>query len=124
MELWFLPRHSDAYLAVEGRAQANVDSVRVQCESAQVLEEDAASEEEEGKVAQAVLEQARSSGSAREAMDPAYTQLFLLKYVCSHPECYGTLVPQSLGSDVHVCNVCSKARTEAQFIAELEAELA
>lgn len=99
-------------------------TVAVQCESAQVLEEDAASEEEEGKVAQAVLKQARSNGSAREAIDPAYTQLFLLKYVCSHPGCYGTMVPQSLGSDVHVCNVCSKARTDAQFIAELEAELA
>lgn len=74
-------------------------------------------------MAQGVLQAAQATGGDREAMDPVYLQIFLVKYLCSQPGCFGTLVPQALGSTVHACNVCCKARTEAEFIAELETEL-
>lgn len=52
--------------------------------------------------------------------DASYIQLFILKYTCPKPECYGTLAPVQ-GTDVYECNVCSGRRTEAEFMRELEA---
>lgn len=54
-------------------------------------------------------------------LDPTYLQLFLLKYVCPAPGCYGTLAPGApgCGSGTHVCAVCGQGRSEADFLAEL-----
>ncbi len=62
-------------------------------------------------------------------MDPTYLQLFLLKYVCPEPQCFGTLAPlvplapgggAGPGGEVLECNVCGAHRTEAQFLQDLE----
>ena len=64
--------------------------------------------------------------------DPAYISLFLLKYVCPRQGCLGTLAPLAEcvaaaaaagGADeaVYECNMCGGRRTEAEFLAELEA---
>jgi hypothetical protein len=64
-------------------------------------------------------------------LDPTYLQLFLLKYVCAQPGCFGTLAPlppaaadgmMSCGeaAGVHECNVCGALRSEAEFLQELE----
>jgi hypothetical protein len=53
--------------------------------------------------------------------DPAYIGLFLLKYVCPGPDCFGTLAPAGPGSDRYECNMCGLARTEAEFLAQLPA---
>jgi hypothetical protein len=52
--------------------------------------------------------------------DASYIQLFILKYTCPKPKCYGTLAPV-MGTDVYECNVCSGRRSEAEFMKELEA---
>lgn len=49
-----------------------------------------------------------------------YLQIFLLKYLCPSEGCFGTMAP-CLGSDMHECSVCGRQRSEAQFLAELEA---
>ena len=56
--------------------------------------------------------------------DPAYISLFLLKYVCPAEGCYGTLAPLPPGAgagDQYECNMCGRRRSEAEFMAELEA---
>ena len=58
------------------------------------------------------------------AADQAYISVFLLKYMCPHIDCEGTMVPVFEDSDQTLrCNVCSAARTEAQFLAELESDV-
>ena len=52
-------------------------------------------------------------------LEPTYLHLFLLKYVCPQPGCFGTLAP-GVGTDVFSCNICGQQRSEAQFLAELE----
>jgi hypothetical protein len=39
-------------------------------------------------------------------MDPAYLQIFLLKYICSPAPVAGTLAPQCVSETVQVCNIC------------------
>ena len=56
-----------------------------------------------------------------EGADAGYIQVFLLKYVCPQADCFGTLVPTHPGSTVQECNMCGCRRTEAQFLANLEA---
>lgn len=56
-----------------------------------------------------------------ERADASYIQVFLLKYVCPQADCFGTMVPSQPGSSVHVCNMCGCQRSEAQFLADLEA---
>lgn len=69
--------------------------------------------------------QAAGDGAAEAAptsgVDAGYIHIFLLKYVCPQPGCYGTLAPAAPGADVYACNMCGAARTEAEFLAELEA---
>jgi hypothetical protein len=57
------------------------------------------------------------------AMGPTYLHLFLLKYACARKGCTGgTLAPVAPGAGgVLRCNACGGERTEAQFLAELEA---
>lgn len=55
--------------------------------------------------------------------DAAYINIFLLKYVCPREACRGTLAPLAPPGrpDVLECNMCGGQRTEAEFLAELEA---
>ena len=65
-------------------------------------------------------------------LESTYLQLFLLKYMCPVPGCFGTLAPlMTTGAGaaaeggapdegVHECNVCGGRRSEAQFLQELE----
>ncbi|KAF6257373.1 hypothetical protein COO60DRAFT_1233872 [Scenedesmus sp. NREL 46B-D3] len=55
----------------------------------------------------------------QEALDPAYLSLFMLKYVCPHEGCFGTMAALQ-GSDVCECSVCGALRSEAEFLAGLE----
>lgn len=57
----------------------------------------------------------------QQAVDAGYINIFLLKYVCPRPGCYGTLAPVAPGADALECNMCGGRRTEAEFLAELEA---
>lgn len=52
-------------------------------------------------------------------MSPTYVHLFLLKYVCPKTDCEGTLVPDMI-TGLFSCNTCDFARTEAEFIEELD----
>ncbi len=65
--------------------------------------------------------EAEMMGDAEERADAGYIQVFLLKYVCPQGDCFGTLVPTQPGSSVQECNMCGCRRTEAQFLADLEA---
>lgn len=56
-----------------------------------------------------------------DVADAGYIHVFLFKYVCPREGCGGTLAPLPGQSDVMQCNVCDKRRTEAEFLAELEA---
>ncbi|PRW33731.1 Histone-lysine N-methyltransferase ASHR2 [Chlorella sorokiniana] len=58
---------------------------------------------------------------AEQAVDAGYINIFLLKYVCPRSGCYGTLAPAAPGADVLECNMCGGRRSEAEFLAELEA---
>jgi len=53
--------------------------------------------------------------------DAGYINVFLLKYVCPQADCFGTMVPNGPASSLHKCNMCGFRRTEAQFLADLEA---
>ncbi|GLC36920.1 hypothetical protein PLESTM_000518500 [Pleodorina starrii] len=53
-------------------------------------------------------------------LEPTYLRLFLLKYMCSAPGCFGTAAPPKPGSTVLECNVCGRARSEKEFLRELE----
>jgi hypothetical protein len=63
-------------------------------------------------------------GDDRGPLEPTYLQLFLLKYMCPREGCFGTMaaVPGGAGAGgACECNVCGGVRTEAEFLAELEA---
>ncbi|KAL4419948.1 hypothetical protein ABPG75_007046 [Micractinium tetrahymenae] len=72
---------------------------------------------------------AAAAGAAgqEQQVDPAYINLFLLKYVCPREGCYGTLAPLpgqpagQPGGPLFECNMCGGRRSEAEFLAELEA---
>ena len=65
-------------------------------------------------------------------LESTYLQLFLLKYMCPVPGCFGTLAPLMMAGagaaaeggapdeGVHECNVCGGRRSEAQFMQVLE----
>lgn len=55
----------------------------------------------------------------QEPLEPTYLQLYLLKYVCPEPGCFGTLAPPQPGTDVLQCSVCNAVRSEADFMADL-----
>jgi hypothetical protein len=73
--------------------------------------------EEAAAAEQPVQQRAGEDGPA----EPSYIQVFILKYTCPRPRCYGTLAPCGVGSDVYECNFCGGRRTEAEFMLELEA---
>lgn len=54
-------------------------------------------------------------------LEPTYLQLFLLKYVCATPACFGTCAPTAPGSGQLVCSVCGVTRSEDDFLADLGA---
>ncbi|KAL4420349.1 hypothetical protein ABPG77_006156 [Micractinium sp. CCAP 211/92] len=70
---------------------------------------------------------AGQEGQQQQQADPAYINLFLLKYVCPREGCYGTLAPLPgqpagrPGGPLFECNMCGGRRSEAEFLAELEA---
>lgn len=86
-----------------------------------------------GGSADAMQEAAPADGQAFEAAgaaaaaeqpqaDAAYIHIFLLKYVCPRGACRGTMAPLSPQQpDVLECSLCGGRRTEAEFLAELEA---
>jgi len=57
-------------------------------------------------------------------LDPTYLQLYLLKYVCPIPSCFGTMAPVGPGVSLHECAVCGHTRSEEQFLQELEGPIA
>jgi len=59
-------------------------------------------------------------GVAAGGCTDEYIDLFLMKYVCPRPECFGTMAPLR-GSDATQCSMCGHARSEAEFLAEVQA---
>ncbi|GIL75147.1 hypothetical protein Vretifemale_4926 [Volvox reticuliferus] len=53
-------------------------------------------------------------------LEPTYLRLFLLKYMCAAPGCFGTAAPVKPGSTLLECNVCGCTRSEQEFLRELE----
>ncbi|GIL51020.1 hypothetical protein Vafri_6979 [Volvox africanus] len=53
-------------------------------------------------------------------LEPTYLRLFLLKYMCAAPGCFGTAAPVKPGSTLLECNVCGRTRSEREFLRELE----
>ena len=66
-------------------------------------------------------EEQGAAGSGGEGVDPAYISIFLLKYVCPEAGCHGTLAPAAPAAQLFECSMCSARRSEAEFLAELEA---
>jgi len=62
-----------------------------------------------------------AEGAPGAPLEPAYLHLFLLKYVCPAGECGGTMAATP-GGGACVCSVCGTVRSDAQFLADLEAE--
>lgn len=60
-------------------------------------------------------------GVSPDVADAGYVHVFLSKYVCPRGGCGGTAAP--LPTDPHTlqCNVCGGTRTEAEFLAALDA---
>ena len=102
------------------------------------IEYDDDDEQEGGRGGDHGMEEVGGSGDARAAATAAapmgeeqqqqegevgagYVNIFLLKYVCPRRACYGTLAPLAPGADVAECNMCGARRSEAEFLAELEA---
>lgn len=54
-------------------------------------------------------------------LEPQYLRLFLLKYLCPAPSCFGTMAPRTPGDSTLQCAKCGGLRSDAEFIAELEA---
>lgn len=59
----------------------------------------------------------------REPYDPSYVQIFLMKYLCTNGECYGTYVPCAHDPTLMICNMCDTERSEAEFLEYLETQL-
>lgn len=67
-------------------------------------------------------EEARLAAGLEDGLDGSYVHMFLMKYVCTQSDCFGTLVPAAQRDDgLAVCNVCGRGRTLEQFMAELTA---
>ena len=62
---------------------------------------------------------AQSTQGQHPHIDASYIDIYLLKFMCPNDDCHGTLVPQ-LGTDKSVCDMCWQARSEAEFMAELQ----
>ncbi len=62
-------------------------------------------------------------GDSKDRADAGYIQVFLLKYVCPQADCFGTMAPVGLGSSLHECSMCRQQRSEAEFMADLEAAM-
>ena len=61
------------------------------------------------------------SGDNVEIDLDGYIAVFLLKYLCVDEACEGTMVPVLGSADgTHACNICGRARTEAEFVRGLE----
>lgn len=77
----------------------------------------------ECEVAAAGTRSRPSDPGAKEqlALEAQYIELYLMKYICTAPECYGTFVPQECGEPGGVsggrmtCNVCGHQRSEEEF---------
>eukprot|EP00798_Chlamydomonas_sp_ICE-L_P018503 gene18503-25002_t len=60
------------------------------------------------------------------ALDPTYIQLFMLKYVCPQPDCFGTMAPRPPAeaapdaSPIFECSVCAHLRSEKEFLDDIE----
>ena len=54
-----------------------------------------------------------------QSVDESYIHVFLLKYVCPTPDCGGTLAPLP-GTDKLQCNMCSRIRSEQEFMEEMQ----
>lgn len=68
-------------------------------------------------------EQEGGAGGA-PGVDPGYIHVFLVKFVCPVEGCGGTMapLPPPGPADHHECNMCGRRRTEAEFLAELQAD--
>lgn len=61
------------------------------------------------------------------ALEAQYIELYLMKYICTEPECFGTFVPQYTGEQEQrdagarrmTCNVCGCTRTEEDFMRDV-----
>lgn len=65
--------------------------------------------------------QPQQQQAQQEALEPSYLSLFLLKYVCPVRGCYGTMAALPSDPNVCECSVCGATRSDAAFLAELEA---
>jgi phage FluMu protein Com len=60
--------------------------------------------------------------NGEDVADAGYIHVFLFKYVCPREGCGGTMAPLSQHQSQELqCTVCGRIRTEAEFLAELEA---
>jgi SET and MYND domain-containing protein len=65
------------------------------------------------------------SGAGEEGpLDPTYLQLYLLKFVCPVPSCFGTMAPVGPKMSLNECAVCGHTRSEEQFLRDLEGPIA
>lgn len=68
----------------------------------------------------AVDADAPGGGNGAGPLDPTYLQLYLLKFVCPVPSCFGTMAPVGPGVSLLECAVCGHTRSEEKFLQDLE----
>lgn len=67
-----------------------------------------------------------SAAQEQLALEAQYIELYLMKYICTAPECYGTFVPEEVGHSGDcsegrmACNVCGHQRTDKEFMRDVE----
>lgn len=92
--------------------------------SAVVASNSGGGEEGGGMAVEAVGTSASAGDNEAGPLDPTYLQLFLLKYVCPVPSCFGTMAPVGPGVSLYECAVCGRTRSEEQFLADLDVPMA
>lgn len=73
--------------------------------------------------------QGNTAAEEQLALETQYIELYLMKYICTEPDCFGTFVPQHSGQQGTegdsraggmACNVCGHTRTEEDFTRDVE----
>ena len=69
-------------------------------------------------------DEANNTSADGAAVDPSYIDVFVMKFVCPHEGCQGTMAPKIPGvpqsAQVLECSVCGRFRTEEEFMKDIE----
>jgi hypothetical protein len=76
---------------------------------------------DEAAAAAAAADDDEAAAISVDGVDTAYVHVFLTKFCCPRPGCGGAAAPPSRAPGLLECSACGARRTEAEFLAALEA---